>query len=156
MKRAAEPGLDDDAATSPTVFDRLLRTLALLALGPTLLLATPMEMGTAALFASLLLAGSILAARSFPRLLTPRLGRLGAFFATSLLLGTVGTFLGVLDGCSIDPALCRSAIGAWTFLWLLLPSIVLLVTLALRVFVQVPRAALRLRRRLRSRLFPRR
>lgn len=151
MKRAAEPGHDATTATSPTLFERLLRTLALLALGPTLLLATPMEIDTAAILASLLLAASILMARSVPRLLATRLGRPGAFFAASLALGGLGTLLGVLDGCSVGAVSCRASIGVWTFTWLLLPSIVLLVTFALKVFVSAPRAGLRMLRRIRSR-----
>lgn len=156
MKRAAEhaatppAGVANQASPSASRFDRLLRTLAFLALGPTLVLATPMRLGTASLLASLVLAGSLLAAHGFPRLFAPRLGRVGAFFATSLLLGLVGTLLGFLDGCSIDAARCRSAVGAWTFTWLLIPAIVLAAGIALKTFQALPRVAFAPVRRLRD------
>lgn len=156
MKRATEPGHDAPTSPSATLLHRVLRTIALLALGPTFLLTTPMKIGTSSILASLLLTGSILAARSLPRILSTRLGRPGAFFASSLVLGAVGILLGYLDGCSFGAASCRSAIGVWTLTWLLLPAFVLLATLALRVLVVAPRVGLRVLRRAWDRLTRRR
>lgn len=156
MKRATDVDRDATGSSPLPVRDRFVRTLGFLALGPVLLLATPVEPGTASLLASLVLAGSFLAARVLPRRLAARLGRPGAFFAASLLLGGVGTLLGVLDGCGLDAASCRYAIGAWTLTWLLLPSFVWGVTAAARVFVAAPRAAMRLLSKVRRASFARR
>ena len=154
MKHVTEP-VNNTSATSPSTpsrFERLLRTVALLALGPTFLLATPMKLGTASMLASLVLAGSFLASRTVPRLLAPRLGRLGAYLATSLVLGMTGTLLGVLDGCSLGADICRYAIGVWTLTWLLLPLAVLSATSAFKALFAIPHVGLRLVRRVRARL----
>jgi hypothetical protein len=127
VKRAAEQGRPAPRAEVSTI-DRVIRTAAFLACGPAFLLLTAIEPSAASVAASLVLSGSVLAARSLPRLLAARLGRLGGFFAASLVLGATGALIGVLDGCSVDPSLCRYAVGVW----MLLPSVTILVGLAFR------------------------
>ena len=131
MKRAAER---TSSTTRPevSITDRSIRTAAFLACGPAFLLLTPIEPSVASVAASLVLSGSFLAAWSLPRLLGARLGRLGGFFAASLVLGATGALIGVLDGCSVDPALCRYAVGVWMLVWMLFPSGALLTGLAVR------------------------
>ena len=131
MKRATE---QDRAAlrTEASTIDQVLRTAAFLACGPAFLLVTSIAPSVASVTASLVLMGSVLAARSLPRLLGTRLGRLGGFFAASLILGAMGALLGVLDGCSVDPSLCRYTVGVWMFVWMLFPFLLLLGGFAFR------------------------
>jgi hypothetical protein len=131
VKRAAER---TSSTVRPAVSnrDRLIRSAAFLACGPAFLLLTSIEPSVTSVTASLILSGSFLAAKSLPRLLGVRLGGLGGFFAASLVLGATGALIGVLDGCSVDPALCRYAVGVWMLVWMLFPSGALLAGLAVR------------------------
>lgn len=151
MKRATEPLKNTPApsAALPSRFERLLRTVALLALGPAFVLVTPIQLGTTSMFASLIIVGSWLTSRTLPRMLAPGLGRPGAYMAASLVLGAVGALLGFLGGCSVDAALCRYSIGTWTLAWLLFPLAVLLLTGILKVFQTMLRGGLRLVRLVR-------
>jgi len=144
-----------EAATRPTRAERLVRTAALVSLGPAFLLTTPIEPDVTALGAACVLSGSLVAASSFPRLLAPRLGRAGGVLATSLVLGLVGTVLGVLEGCSFGAAVCRQAAGAWTLVWMSLPLLAALLAGFGRLAVALPVRAGGCARRVAGRLLRR-
>lgn len=154
--------MPEDAPTlrpGPSRSDRFIRTTAFVLLGPVLTMVTPVPFGTAAFLAGTALSSSVLAGFTLPRRLTPALGRIGALMAATLLLGGAGTLLGALDGCAVWSASCRSALGLWTLVWMLLPvSCALLRTgcsLVLRFLRRAPHVVVPVLRRLLRRLVPR-
>lgn len=130
----------------------MLGTVALVAIGPVVVLVTPVEAGPGTLLASLALSGSLIAARSLPRVLAPRVGRTFAVLATSVLLGLFGAGLGALEGCSFGAAACRQSIGIWTLLWMSLPILLLLFAGLWRLTFLVPSRVLRVLRRVLGRI----
>ncbi len=143
MKRAAET--PTSPVERPARFDRVLRALCALASGPVFLLSTPLRFNLVNAVAATVLSASLLLAWSLPALLRNRLGGIGALLATTLVLGVLGASIGALERCPSEEASCTSvspaAVGAWTLVWMLMPSALLLLRVTgrwLRALLALP------------------